>query len=216
MQALLLIGSDSQFAAVGIRDRAHQFVIGLAAVERTLLCADSLGTRMQNLVGAGVDQAINLSIGVAQFFMYAGGEPDAGDALNSFRNPLGQAVLYNTQSPIVAPAQGVVNNVAEDLAVLGASSAAPEGTASVEASLSNLATGRSQGVNVVNSIDELNELFGRLIADGRPVEGTTYSGKLVELSDGTTVGLRTVSKSGGPTIDIKLPDGTLRKVHVAQ
>jgi len=31
----LLIGSDSQFAAVGIRDRAHQFVIGLAALERS-------------------------------------------------------------------------------------------------------------------------------------------------------------------------------------
>jgi hypothetical protein len=43
MQALLLIGSDSQFAAVGIRDRAHQFVIGLAAVERTLHVALELG-----------------------------------------------------------------------------------------------------------------------------------------------------------------------------
>src|SRR5271165_3301447 len=36
-ELLLLIGSDSQFAAVGIRDRAHQFVIGLAAVERSQL-----------------------------------------------------------------------------------------------------------------------------------------------------------------------------------
>jgi hypothetical protein len=97
-----------------------------------------------------------------------------------------------------------------------ACSAAAEGTATVEAGLSNLAAGRSQGVNVVNSIDELNELFSRLIAGGKPVEGTTYPGKLVELSDGTTVGIRTVSKSGGPTIDIKLPDGTLRKVHIAQ
>src|ERR1700747_2271693 len=39
----LLIGSDSQFTAVGIRDRAHQFVIGLPAVERTLDVALELG-----------------------------------------------------------------------------------------------------------------------------------------------------------------------------
>jgi hypothetical protein len=42
-ELLLLIGPDSQFAAVGIRDRAHQFVIGLAAVERTLDVALKLG-----------------------------------------------------------------------------------------------------------------------------------------------------------------------------
>jgi hypothetical protein len=34
-ELLLKIGSDSQFAAVGIGDRAHKFVIGLAAVKRT-------------------------------------------------------------------------------------------------------------------------------------------------------------------------------------
>ena len=42
---MLLIGSDSQFAAVGIRDRAHELVIGLAAVERTLDVA--LGPRLR-------------------------------------------------------------------------------------------------------------------------------------------------------------------------
>jgi hypothetical protein len=59
-------------------------------------------------------------------------------------------------------------------------------------------------------------LFGRLSSSGKAVEGTKYPGRLVELPDGTTVGLRAGSKSGGPTIDIKLPDGTLQKVHVQQ
>ncbi len=33
LQFLLLVCSDSQFAAVGISGRAHQLVMGLAAVE---------------------------------------------------------------------------------------------------------------------------------------------------------------------------------------
>jgi hypothetical protein len=43
------------------------------------------------------------------------------------------------------------------------------GTPTVETVLSNLAAGRSQGVNVANSIDELNELFSRLSIGGKPV-----------------------------------------------
>jgi hypothetical protein len=37
---------------------------------------------------------------------------------------------------------------------------------------------------------------------------------MVELPDGTKVGLRDVSRSGGKTIDIVLPDGKVIKVHV--
>ena len=87
-------------------------------------------------------------------------------------------------------------------------------SATVEDALSALPAGRSSGVKVVESADELEALFGRLSAGGKSVEGTTYPGQLVELPDGTTVGLRAGSKSGGPTIDIVLPNGTPRKVHV--
>ena len=80
--------------------------------------------------------------------------------------------------------------------------------------LKGLPAGRSPGVKLVDSADELNGLFGRLSSCGRAVEGSTYPGRLVRLPDGTTVGLRPGSASGGPTIDIKLPDGTLQKVHV--
>jgi len=53
------------------------------------------------------------------------------------------------------------------------------------------------------------------VAEG-PIEGTSYPGQLMELPNDTTIGLREGPKSGGPTIDIKPPDGTLRKVHVQQ
>jgi hypothetical protein len=69
-------------------------------------------------------------------------------------------------------------------------------------------------VRVVESAEELQSLFGRLSSGGKVVQGSSYPGKLVELGDKTTVGLRAVSKSGGPAIDIKLPGGELWKVHV--
>jgi RHS repeat-associated protein len=92
----------------------------------------------------------------------------------------------------------------------------PRTASGVGDALKGLRAGRSSGVKVVDSVDDLDVLFGRLSSGGNVVEGTTYPGRLVELPDGTTIGLWTGSKSGGPTIDIKLPDGTLQKVHVQQ
>lgn len=81
--------------------------------------------------------------------------------------------------------------------------------------LSVLRSGGSSDVKVVGSADELQGLFGRISHGGSPVVGSTYPGQLVRLPDGTTVGMRAVSRSGGPTIDIKLPDGMLQKIHVS-
>jgi hypothetical protein len=80
--------------------------------------------------------------------------------------------------------------------------------------LKGLRAGRNAGVKVVDSAVQLETLFGRLSAGGKVVPGSSYPGKLVELSDKTTVGLRSASKSGGPTIDVTLPGGKLWKVHV--
>lgn len=97
-----------------------------------------------------------------------------------------------------------------------ATNTARSGSQLVDDSLQGLQAGRSSGVRVVDSADELDDLFRQLSVDGTPVSGKTYPGKMVELPDGTTVGVRTTSVSGGPTIDIKLPDGTRMKVHVSQ
>lgn len=43
---------------------------------------------------------------------------------------------------------------------------------------------------------------------------SSYPGTLVRLPDGTTVGLRGASRSGGPTVDARLPGGQTVKVHV--
>jgi hypothetical protein len=78
-----------------------------------------------------------------------------------------------------------------------------------------LPKGRSSGVRTVGTDSELGDLYGTLSRGGTPVEVPGYKGSWVELPDGTRVGLREASKSGGRTIDIKLPDGTVQKVHVS-
>jgi len=99
----------------------------------------------------------------------------------------------------------------------GASSGSGSGTASsgeVRDVLRNLPQGRSQGVRVVGSGEELVDLYKRLIRGGKPIEVPSYKGKWSELPDGTRIGLRDFSKSGHKTIDIKFPGGETGKVHV--
>jgi hypothetical protein len=68
---------------------------------------------------------------------------------------------------------------------------------------------------VVNSADELKNIFSQLSKGGTPVPNS-YPGTMVQLPDGTLVGLREVSKSGGPTIDIFGPNDVKLKIHVTQ
>ena len=88
------------------------------------------------------------------------------------------------------------------------------GRAGITETLSGLKAGRSSGVKVVGSEAELDALYGRLSAGGKTATPPTYKGQMVELPDGTRVGLRNFSTSGGKTIDIHLPDGTQLKVHI--
>jgi hypothetical protein len=73
--------------------------------------------------------------------------------------------------------------------------------------------GRSPGVRTVGSEAELKSWFAKLCQGGKAVNNS-YPGEFVELPDGTTVGLRNVSDSGGPTIDVVPADGAPFKVHI--
>ena len=86
--------------------------------------------------------------------------------------------------------------------------------ASIDTDLSELDAGRSPGVRVVDSEEELDAIFDRWSRGGEEIEKPSYAGKYVRLSDGTEVGMRSTSKSGGPTIDVRRPDGTTARVHV--
>ena len=88
-------------------------------------------------------------------------------------------------------------------------------TSDVGEVLGGLAKGRSPDVWTVNSQDELNAVFDEMTAGGQPAEWSGYKGPVIERSDGTQIGIRgSSSRGGGATIDIRLPDGTMQKIHI--
>ncbi|MEU7890653.1 DNRLRE domain-containing protein [Microbispora bryophytorum] len=79
----------------------------------------------------------------------------------------------------------------------------------------NLGAGRQRHVRTVDSGDELRALFEKWTKGGESLPG--YGPRIPErykLSDGTEIQWRTASRSGGATIDIRLPDGRQLKVHL--
>ncbi len=84
----------------------------------------------------------------------------------------------------------------------------------VDDALRGLPKGKSSSVRTVGSDAELGKLHTQLSRGGKPVDVPGYKGMWVERSDGIRIGLREGSKSGGRTIDIRYPDGTVRKVHI--
>src|SRR5258707_7972546 len=80
--------------------------------------------------------------------------------------------------------------------------------------LSGLKSGRSPGVSIVDSAEQMDSTFQTLTKGGKAIDPGDYPGQAVGLKDGTIVRMRNQSKSGGPAIDITFPDGATNKVHV--
>ncbi|MCA9591148.1 MAG: hypothetical protein KC657_37890, partial [Myxococcales bacterium] len=77
--------------------------------------------------------------------------------------------------------------------------------------LRSLPRGRQSHVRTVGSEQQLEAIFDQLASGGTPVQN--YPGRAVRLSDGTFVGIRQGSASGGPTIDINRA-GIRTKIHI--
>jgi hypothetical protein len=73
--------------------------------------------------------------------------------------------------------------------------------------------GSSPQIRIVKgSLREARQLFEQLSAGATLLPGTTYPGTLVRLPTGGTVGLRPVSTSGPPTIDVRIPGIGIREI----
>ncbi|HEX8701727.1 MAG TPA: hypothetical protein VF815_23060 [Myxococcaceae bacterium] len=73
--------------------------------------------------------------------------------------------------------------------------------------------GSSPQVRILKGgLNEAQKLFEQLSAGGTPIQATTYPGTLVRLPTGGTVGLRPVSTSGPPTIDVRIPGIGIREI----
>jgi hypothetical protein len=73
--------------------------------------------------------------------------------------------------------------------------------------------GSSAQVRILKGgLNEAQGLFNQLSAGGAVITETTYPGTLVRLQGGGTVGLRPVSTSGPPTIDVRVPGIGIREI----
>lgn len=74
--------------------------------------------------------------------------------------------------------------------------------------------GHSRRVREVDAEDELAELYDELSEGGHPADPSSYRGPRVRLPDGTILGVRDDSSSGGRTVDATLPNGERWKIHL--
>lgn len=85
----------------------------------------------------------------------------------------------------------------------------------VEDILGKTREGDSEPHREVDTREELEDLRDEISRGGKAVDApATYDGTMVELPDGTKIGYRDQSKSGGSTIDIFSPGGKYIKVHL--
>ena len=116
---------------------------------------------------------------------------------------VGACVLAGDASGVGALARGVAGRLGGETAAL------------VDEALAGTSAGSNTGILVVNDAQQLETIYSRLAAAGRPVAGpSTYPGREVILQDGTRVGIRATSKSGGPAIDINPGNGSKITIHV--
>ncbi|NUQ79320.1 MAG: hypothetical protein HUU21_37900, partial [Polyangiaceae bacterium] len=89
--------------------------------------------------------------------------------------------------------------------------------AGISGRVKTLPPGKNPNIYQVKTPEEMTNLFNELSKGGRNVTPPTYNGSMVELPDGTRLGMRATSASGGPTIDIFPPKGAgpkIIKVHL--
>lgn len=80
--------------------------------------------------------------------------------------------------------------------------------------LSGLPKGNQSLLRTVPDEASLTRTFSELTEGGTPTTWKKFTGTVIERGDGVQIGLRSYSKSGGSTIDIRMPDGKLDRIHV--
>ena len=105
-----------------------------------------------------------------------------------------------------------ITKTAEQVAVAGLARAEQAG-ARVDRVLSRLRPGRRKLNLEVDTPAEMDRVWAELSAGGKPID-SRFPGTHLELPDGTRVGYRSSSRSGGPTIEITTTSRTVIKVHL--
>jgi hypothetical protein len=169
-----------------------------------------------NFIAGNADQLAAMGLGTGEMVgggmlavLGAGGEV-GGTALDA----TGAGAVIGVPANVVSAAAigAGVTGVSSDSGGGGGSGSADS---PVDGTLSSLRSGRTPPNLEVHNAEDLEQVWQKLGGgSGTPVEGTGYPGQLEQLSDGTRIGMRSGSKSGGPTIDVWQPGKPYVKVHL--
>jgi RHS repeat-associated protein len=133
--------------------------------------------------------------------------------INAYENGCGywDSVTHGLGGAAVATADAAgVGALAEGIASL----LTREGLPAIDDLLAGLDKGDNANVYQVDTPEELQTLYDKLSRGGEPDTPPKYKGEMVKFPDGTTVGLRNDSTSGGPTVDINRPGQDEVKIHL--
>lgn len=100
------------------------------------------------------------------------------------------------------------------IALVVAAEEATAGARSVGQVLDDLPQGRQAFVRIVPDEATLQATFEELTQGGAPTTWKGFAGDVFELPDGTQIGMRGASSSGGATIDIRIPGHDPFKIHI--
>lgn len=171
---------------------------GLAVVGGSALAvvgaAGAVGSLALDLTGVGAVAGVPLGAASAAAVVSGVGLAGAG-LLDITRHAVSDAR--------VSPFEVAASNLDDDL---------PD-TASGDALREQTEPGRNDRVRQVPDDETLRALAERLRDGGVPYTRGSYPGTWVTAADGTRIGLRETSGSGGPTLDIEFPNGESWKVH---
>ena len=117
----------------------------------------------------------------------------------------------------IAPNQGVQNLVGELKDSPGAQALSVQNAQDVHKIVDPLPPGKHKGVHELPTPQQILDLYNQLTENATPLPTGTYGkgfGKWATLPDGTRIGYRPESESGGPTVEIWDPGDTKPKTSV--
>ncbi|WP_433802593.1 hypothetical protein [Actinomycetospora sp. CA-084318] len=154
----------------------------------------AIGSVALDLTGVGA--LVGVPLGAASTAAVVGGVGLAGAGLLDIAR-------HAATDDRVTPFEVAASNLDDDL---------PD-TAAGEALRERTEPGRNDRVRQVPDDEAVRALAEQLREGGVPYARGSYPGTWVTAPDGTRIGLRETSGSGGPTVDIEFPNGESWKVH---
>lgn len=218
------IGGTLQNAGTWVWNNVGVPVVnGVASFGNALLSNPAAAITMLAGAGVVVAGACGATIGIALMptgLVTAGGGTVVGAGITIGSGEImaaGAALMGVSAMSVLGDA---VDNPVQAVSEIAPEIYVPEGEAGNDPArpadevLGELPKGKQDHVREVGSDAELQAKYDEMARGGEKFTRPGYPGEWVRQPDGTEIGIRNSSKSGGRTIDVRHPDKSPEKVHI--